>query len=220
METFETKRQWKAIADYPSLFFLFIAGSVLGFIVEGIWWIFKVGYWESHSALVWGPFCIIYGVGAVAVYLFSNWLREKKLIWQFVAFSLSGAVVEYFSSLLQEVCFGSTSWNYSHHILNIGGRVSFQMALVWGIFGVVFAKFIYPYLSRILDKLRGKKAKVICIVLSIFMVIDILVSCAAVFRWRERQNDEEASNPIEVILDAYYDDDTMRRLYPNMKFRE
>ena len=78
-------------ADYVALFWLFMAGSVLGFIAEGLWCVLTDGHCENHSSTVWGPFCIIYGVGALAVYLISGLLRCRGLAAQFAAFSLSGA---------------------------------------------------------------------------------------------------------------------------------
>ena len=119
-------------ADYATLFWLFMFGSVAGFVLEGLWCVITDGHWESHTATVWGPFCIIYGIGAVAVCLLSGLLREKSLPVQFAAFSASGAAVEFFGSLFQELCFGSVSWDYSGHLLNLGGRVSLKMALMWG----------------------------------------------------------------------------------------
>lgn len=62
-------------ADYVALFWLFMAGSALGFIAEGLRCVLTDGHWENHSSTVWGPFCIIYGVGALAVYLISGLLR-------------------------------------------------------------------------------------------------------------------------------------------------
>lgn len=205
--------------NYQTLFSLFMFGSVLGFVLEGIWYYIKLGVWESHSAVVWGPFCLIYGIGAVAVYLVSCRLYDKNMFLQFAAFSFSGAAVEYFSGLFQEVCFGSISWDYSDHLLNIGGRISLQMAFVWGAFGILFVRCIFPHLNRLLCKLYGKKLKVACVILTVFMVVDIAVSVAAVFRWHERQNDMPASYRIEMILDKYYGDEVMTKIYPRMKFQ-
>ena len=59
-------------------------------------------------------------------------LKSKNLLVQFGVFTVSGAAVEYFGSLFQELCFGSVSWDYSEHMLNLGGRVSLKMAFMWG----------------------------------------------------------------------------------------
>ena len=39
-------------ANYPEMFFLFFAGSVLGFLLEGIWRVIRTGAWESFTGSV------------------------------------------------------------------------------------------------------------------------------------------------------------------------
>ena len=204
---------------YSALFWLFLFGSIAGFLFEGVWCVFRKGHWENHSALVWGPFCIVYGIGAVAVYLLSGCLDKKNWPLQFLAFSLSGGMVEYFTGLFQELVFGSVSWDYSKHWLNIGGRVSLKMALLWGVLGILFVHFIYPHLRRLLNKIRGQTVKITCVILTIFMAVNILVSSAAVLRWRERTNNMPPSNQTEELLDRFYEDETMETIYPNMRFQ-
>lgn len=205
--------------SYPTLFWLFLVGSVLGFVVEGLWCIVLTGHWENHSATVWGPFCIIYGIGAVAVYLLSVFLKHTNLLMQFAIFSLSGGAVEYFGSLFQEVCFGSVSWDYSDHPLNLDGRVSLQMALAWGILGVLFIRLIFPVLSRLLAKMTGKGWKIACVLLSLFMAVNLLLSAAAVSRWKTRQDNPKSSNPVIQWLDNTYNDQRMETLFPNLHFQ-
>lgn len=212
------KTRCKEKVTYPTIISLFCVGSILGFIIEGIWYYIKIGRLESHSALVWGSFCIVYGFGAVAVYIASIFLSGKKLPIQFLVFAVAGGAVEYFTGLIQELVFGSTSWDYSHHPFNIGGRVSLQMAALWGLLGVLFVRLLYPLLKRLFDKLHGKVFFVICILVGIFMIVNMLVSACAVLRWSERLDEEPASNQIEEFLDRYYDNETMEKIYPNMNF--
>lgn len=205
---------------YPALSFLFLFGSVFGFVLEGLWCIIKVGHWENHSALVWGPFCIVYGLGAVVMYLFAYLLQKKRLCLQFVVLSFAGAIVEYFTSLFQELIFGSTSWDYSRHFLNIGGRVSLKMAAFWGVLGIIFVYLLYPRLKKPLQKLHGKIATALSILLSIFMLVNFAVSGAAVLRYSDRQTDTASRNKAEELLDQYYGDEVMKQIYPNMKFKK
>lgn len=207
------------LCSYQTLFVLFIFGSMAGFLIEGVCHIFKAGFWENHSAVVWGPFCIIYGIGAVAVYLLSCGLSRCGLFLSFVAFTLSGAAIEYFTSLIQEMWLGSASWDYSDHFLNIGGRVSLQMALFWGVLGLLFVWFLYPPLQYVLGRIHGKWLNRACVVLSVFMAVNLLVTAAALTRWTARQNGEQASTSIELALDRHFDDATMTDLFPNMTFR-
>lgn len=204
---------------YASLFWLFLIGSIVGFVLEGLWCIVLKGHWESHTATVWGPFCVIYGVGAVAVYLLSILLRGRHPVQQFLAFSASGAAVEYFGSLFQELCFGTFSWDYSEDFLNLGGRVSLQTALVWGTLGLLFVWVAFPGIQRLLQRMQGRIWKIACALLTIFLVIDLLVTFAALVRWRSRESGAEtAANPVVHWIDASFGDEAMAVRFPNMRF--
>ena len=178
------------------------------------------GHWEHHSATVWGPFCLIYGIGAVAVYLLSVVLKSKNLLVQFGVFTVYGAAVEYFGSLFQELCFGSVSWDYSEHMLNLGGRVSLKMAFMWGALGIVFMRFAFPWISRLLEKMKGTGWQIACVAMTVFMAVNLLVTSAAITRWKTRTAGEPANNPVAQWLDDTYGDQTMARLFPNMQFTE
>lgn len=216
--------------SFFNLFWLFMIGSVAGFLIEGFWDIVKSGVWRNHSATVWGPFCIVYGLGTVAVYLCCLVVREKRRFLQFLVFAVSGTVIEYFSSLFQEMVFHSTSWDYSNRFLNIGGRVSLQMSAVWGLLGVAFARILMPPILRLMDKIQTKPWHVAGAVLSIFMALNLLVTSAAVLRWHTRLCGGEEETPggagmqdrfqerVVEYLDENYDDDTMRKIFPNMNF--
>ncbi len=204
--------------NYTTLFWLFLFGSVGGFVLEGLWCVFTKGHWEHHAATVWGPFCIIYGVGAVAVYLLAILLRNKNILLQFAAFTVSGAAVEFFGSLVQELCVGSVSWNYSAHMLNLGGRVSFKMALLWGVLGILFIRLALPLVRRLLAKIQGRGWQIASIAMTAFMVVNLLVTAAAITRWRARETAPVAANAAVQWLDETYDDTTMERLFPNMQF--
>ena len=67
----------KQKVSYASLFWLFLIGSVTGFVLEGLWCIVRKAHWESRTATVLWPFCVIYGVGAVAVDLLAVLLRGR-----------------------------------------------------------------------------------------------------------------------------------------------
>lgn len=203
---------------YSTLFWLFIIGSIAGYVLEGLWCILTKGHWEHHSATVWGPFCIIYGVGAVAVYLFSTFLKDKNLLIRLAVFTISGATVEYLGSVFQELCLGSISWNYSEHIFNLGGRVSLKMALLWGVLGILFMQFLFPPINRLFEKMKGKGWKIACMVTTVFMTVNLLVTAAAVIRWRTRVEAPETADPAVQWLDNTYNDQTMEKLFPNMQF--
>lgn len=204
---------------YQKLFWLFMIGSVVGIVAEGLWCILKKGTWEYHPATVWGPFCIIYGVGAIAVYIVSIILKGKKFPVQFISYTIAGGLVEYVSSWVQELIFHSTSWDYRDHFMNIGGRVSLKMTIIWGVLGVLFMHFVMPLLESVFERMQGKTWSTACIVLTVFMVINLAVTSAALIRWHDRQMNTPANNQITQLIDKTYDDDFMEKRYCNMEFK-
>ncbi|MBQ8345023.1 MAG: putative ABC transporter permease, partial [Clostridia bacterium] len=160
----------------------------------------------------------VYGFGAVAIYWLSFAVKGHPLWLQFLTFAAGGSAVEYVASLFQELVFGSTSWDYSDDWLNLGGRITLHMSLIWGLLGVLFIRFLYPPLSRVLTAARGSAGTVIGILLTVLMCVNLLVTSAAVLRWRERCFDIPAEHKLDVWLDANWPNETMESIYCNMEF--
>lgn len=200
------------------LFWVFVLGSVAGFLLEGIWCVMVLGHWENHSAVLWGPFCVIYGFGAVALYLGSYALRNAHLLFRFAAYVVTGTLIELAGSLVQEYFLHSVSWNYSRDFANLDGRISLKMSLIWGVIGVAFGLLLFSPLQRLLRRLNGKIGYCATWALILFMSVNLIASCLAVNRWHERIHSQQAHSRIDVWLDANYGNDKMEQIYQDMRF--
>lgn len=208
-----------AALSFPTLLGLFIAGSLMGFVMEGVWHFLRKGTWGFRVATLWGPFCVIYGAGAVVMYLIALAVEKKRPLQQFALFALAGSAVEYISSLFQEFAFGTTSWNYSHHTFNIGGRISLQMTLIWGIIGMLLMYGILPLLLKGFNRMHLSSQTVLCRATAVFMCVNLLMTSVALMRWRERAvSPQPASNAIEAYMDEHWPDERMQERFPNMEF--
>lgn len=207
----------KTKITYANLFWLFIFGSLIGVILEGVFCCFHYGHWETHVVSVWGPFCIIYGFGVVGFYLCNSVLKNKKLWVQFVTYCAIGFSIELICGALLEFGLHMRAWNYSSHFMNIRGYVSLSMTVVWGIVGIVFSKLV-PYMDAFLSKIEGKGAKIICFLLTIFMVVNLTVTASAIWRWKERHFDVPATSSVEEFLDDHYDDEFMEERFCEWRF--
>ncbi len=202
------------------LFIVFFVGSFVGVVVETLWCIVSNGYIESRQGLVWGPFSPIYGVGAAVLAICLYRFRNRSSIYSFIGGFLTGSVVEYICSWLQEMLFGSTSWDYSHMPLNINGRVCLVYSIFWGFLGVFWIKSIYPRLSVWILKIPNRIGKILVWILLVFMVLNCIVSALAVYRWSEReQGIAQPSNAIEAFMDRHFPNDRMWSIYANMDFK-
>ena len=89
-----------------------IAGSFAGVVVEILWCLFRNGYIESRSGLVYGPFNPVYGIGAVVMTLALYRYRNRSSSISFFGGAVVGSVIEYLLSWGQETLFPGRSGDF------------------------------------------------------------------------------------------------------------
>ena len=200
------------------LFLVLFVGAFSGVIVEMLWCFVRHGYIESRAGLVYGPFNLVYGFGALCLTAGLYEYRNRGAVYSFLGGFITGSVVEYICSFVQEKLFGSASWDYSNVPLNINGRICLLYSIFWGFLGVFWIKSVYPRFSVWVLKIPNKIGKIIVWILLVFMIFDSVVSGLAVYRWSERVDGKAPNNSIERILDSRFPDSRMERIFPNMEF--
>ena len=215
MESVVKKEENKILGKVVELFWVFIIGSIIGYLLEMVVGLVQNGHFVSKQGLIYGPFSQVYGIGLVIYYLVIP--NNKKNIEIFLISMFLGGIVEYIFSYLQETFFGTISWDYSNLLFNINGRTSLLHCIYWGIGGILFSKYIKPQIEKI-DCLCPKIwFKVLTIFLAIFVVFDIIISSLACKRQEERKEGIEAKNNIEIFLDKTYTDEVLNKIYSNAK---
>lgn len=202
---------------FTKLFYLFLFGSMLGTLFETIWALFAEGHFEVRVGMVYGPFIPVYGGGAcfLTAVLYKLYKLSDTLI--FVISAVVGAGFEYFCSWLQETIFGTVSWDYSNTAFNLDGRTNLMYALIWGFLGLVWVRYLYPWASKLIEKIPKKAGSVITTFLVVFMIFNAVMSVSATYRWSQRKEGVPASNSYEVYIDKHFDDKKMEFLFPHMQ---
>ena len=209
----------RGINGYKLLWICFI-GSFAGVIVELLWCLFRHGYLESRSGLIYGPFNLLYGAGAVALSLALYKYRNRGPEWSFLGGFLVGSVLEYVCSWAQETLIGSVSWDYSAMPFNLNGRICLLYSIFWGILGVLWIKDLYPRMSKLILKLPNQSGKVLTWIVAAFFVFNCAVSAVSVYRWSERVDGVEPSNAFWEAIDQHFPDERMEKVFANMVFVE
>lgn len=207
----------RGLNAYKLLLLCFI-GSFLGVIIELGWCLLRNGYLESRSGLVYGPFNLLYGVGAVVLTLALYRFRNRGKWLSFIGGALVGSVVEYVCSWAQEAAFGSRSWDYSAMPFNINGRICLMYSLFWGILGVFWVKSIYPRMAKWILRIPNRPGKIFTWVLTVFFAVNAVVTCIAVFRWSQRIGGVTADSAFWRFIDLRFTDARMQHIFANMHF--
>ncbi|MEG2054100.1 MAG: putative ABC transporter permease, partial [Oscillospiraceae bacterium] len=175
---------------------------------------------QNRTGLVYGPFNLIYGFGALLMTLTMWWLRKERDIAMFFCGAVLGSVYEFFCSWLQETVLGTVSWEYSEMPFNLYGRINLLYSLFWGILALAWVKGIYPLMSKWIEKIPKKYGYPLTWILIIFMVFNSAVSGLAVWRMTERNENIPANNVVMEYFDEKFPDERVQKVYPSMQYVE
>ncbi len=198
---------------FYNLFWIFIVGSVFGWIVEGIFTFIKRGFFINHSAVVIGPFDMAYGLGAIMLSVLLWKLKDAKITKIFLIGFLGGSILEYIMSFGMELVLGFTAWDYSNKFLNINGRICLVYSLFWGLLSIVWVKFIYPKLLKFVERFNNKIGRGFAWFLIIFLVLDVGLTISAVSRARRKEEGIKPQNKYEEVLDKTFNRDYLKNMY-------
>lgn len=195
-------------------------GSFAGVMVELLWCFIRTGHLENRAGLVYGPFNLLYGFGAVMMTLMLYKFRNRSSWISFFGGMIVGSAVEYLCSFLQELLIGSHSWDYSDMPFNLNGRICLLYSVFWGFLGVLWIKNIYPRIAKAILKIPNKAGKIITLTLTIFMLFNAIVSGLAVMRWSQRVSGIEPKGKFYEMIDKRFPNERMEKIYVNMKFEK
>lgn len=198
---------------------LFFIGAFLGDITETIFCLITTGKLMSRSSVIYGPFSIVWGIGCMVLTIILYRIKDKSDSYIFVTGTILGGAYEYVCSVFTELVFGTIFWDYSGFTFNLGGRINLLYCFFWGIAAVIWMKWIYPFLSKWIEKLPVKSGKIVCNVMVVFMIFNCLISSLALARYTERNTEtqEQPRTRLEYFLDVHYPDERMEKIYPNAK---
>lgn len=217
----ENKLSFAHGLNYFKMFWIFYLGCLFGVIVETIWCIFTNGYFEYRTALILEPLNPVYGIGALLISVVFYKSKGWKNIFIFLESAIIGGLFEATCSLFQEFVFGTISWHYSKQNLGIlGSRTSLVYCIFWGILGIIWVRILFPFLEKIIEKIPNKIGKTLTLILTAYVIFDILFSSAALLRQKERRDNIPSTSIIADFYDKYFPDETMKKFYHNMKLRE
>ena len=152
----------------------FIIYSFLGWIMESI---FRSIAEKKliNTGFLRGPFCPIYGFGAIIMFIFLENLQNKPIIL-FIVSVIVLTAWEYIVGVLLEKIFKTKYWDYSEHKFNFQGRICLTNSIYWGILGIVFIKYIHPFMQNMVSKVDTKLLTYIIAILSIVFIIDMITT--------------------------------------------
>ena len=212
----------------------FVIYSVIGYIIETVFGILTKGVWESRKSFLYGPFCAIYGIGAVVMIVGLQHFKKNNYTL-FIGGFFIGSIVEYIISWVGEMLFHIKWWDYSSMPFNLNGRICIWFSFFWGILAIYLMSHFNPKVDKFLEKFPPKVLTSVTIILVVIMYLD---SCITGFALRmlytRLANDydlelqgvdsyletytELYKNPkVKETVDTLFNDEVMIKAFPNIK---
>lgn len=199
---------------------IFLVASVLGLVLETVYTFIMFGIVESRVGLVWGPFSPLYGVGAVLLTM-CLWQVRTNPWWQvFLISAALGGTLEQCAGWSMEHFADLQSWTYLGLPDHITQWIAWRFLFMWGVIGLVWCKVTMPELIYRIGEPTTRKQAVVASLLTMFMVLDIVMTLACFWRAGQRHHGVPPQNPFEVYVDNHFDDGFMARRFENMSIGE
>lgn len=202
------------------VFWLFLIAGVVGDLIEVVFWLVTRGELISRSSLLYGPFSIVWALGAVLLTLVFHRMGDQRTVNIFLTGTVLGGVYEYICSWVQEVAFGVCFWDYRHLPLNLNGRINLVFCLFWGAVAVVWVRLVYPTLCTLIARIPRQTGKCVARVAALFLVFSTVLSAAALVRMDQRREGVPASGVVAQFLDERFPDVLLQARYPNMGYMD
>lgn len=164
-------------------FLFFMLYAIIGWCYEVFLEVVVYRWGFSNRGVLFGPYCPVYGVGAI-VFLFTIYflIKNKKGLKKiilipiiFLLCMLIATAIELITSYLCEFTMGSWPWQtYADYKYNFQARIALSPSIRFGIGGVIFLYILQPIFEKICDKLGEKRVIVVSTILGLLVFIDCI----------------------------------------------
>ena len=189
-------------------FLIFMIYSIAGWILEVTCKYKEYKRFIDRGFLI-GPYCPIYGFGAVLITCLLFRYERDPIVLFFMTILTCGAL-EYFTSWYMEKLFKARWWDYSKRKFNLDGRVCLGTLVPFGIFGLILTYITNPILINCLNKFNITALNIVAVILLISYIIDNVISTIIIMGFRKttlkvgreqrEDNTEEITKKVREIL--------------------
>lgn len=157
------KRCSKTVQTY---FLCFLLYALLGWLYEVFLEVVVYRWGYSDRGVLFGPWCPVYGVGAMALLLCFRpllcrrepcWLRRAKPLLLFLGCMALATAIELAASYLLEALTGAWPWQtYLDYAVNFQGRIALSPSLRFGLGGLACLYILQPLFERLIGRLPDR----------------------------------------------------------------
>lgn len=155
------------------LFLVFLAGCLVGWIYEEIFYWITEGMLRNRGIL-YGPWLPIYGIGALGIYALKP-LKKNPVLLCLMCLMITG-VVEYVIGYVGIYFLNMRLWDYRGLFWNLGGIICFRSVVSFAVMGLVFHYLLEPWAERMYERADSKVIYTGCLTIFSLFLLDCIMS--------------------------------------------
>ena len=170
---------WERELLGTSLYYIvhwFLLYSFFGWISESIY-MSICNRKLTNRGFMFGPFCPIYGVGALCVYFILRPVAGNTLVLYIVG-ALLATAFEYLVARIMQAVFGDVWWDYNDKPFNYKGVLCLESTLAWGLYTVIMFKFLHGVVNNIVSRYSYRNGIILGTIVIVGIALDLGIHIA------------------------------------------
>ncbi|NLZ45317.1 MAG: putative ABC transporter permease, partial [Clostridiales bacterium] len=165
-------------------FIYFVMYAMLGWCYEVFLEVVIYKWGFTNRGVLFGPYCPIYGVGALTfIFCLGKLMKKKDIKWLnivkpiliFIGCALIATAIELIASYILEIATGAWPWQtYVDYKYNFQGRIALSTSLRFGLGGTIFLYIVQPLFEKLLSKPTNKVVNIIFTSLVVVLLADCI----------------------------------------------
>ncbi|MEF9945858.1 MAG: putative ABC transporter permease [Lachnospiraceae bacterium] len=152
----------------------FFVYSVLGWMIESLY-MSICNRKLTNRGFVKGPFCPIYGVGALTVFFLLQPYSNHGVVL-FVLGSFLATFLEFITAAIMNRFFGEIWWDYTDKPFNFRGVVCLESSIAWGFYTIFLFMFLQNFVMKIVNVIPVLAGRFVGSLILIVFVGDFLIT--------------------------------------------
>ena len=182
----------------------FLTYSIMGWLVESIYMSF-CNHKITNRGFAKGPFCPIYGFGALTVFFVLRPYSDNSILLFFLG-SFLATTLEFLTALVMKRIFGEIWWDYHEKPFNYRGIICLESSIAWGFYTLFLFMFLQNIVAAFVAMIPVRAGRAIGNLILIGYIMDF---SATIYR-QKKENlresmDEEQIQQIEQAKDKMKD---------------
>ena len=182
----------------------FLTYSMMGWLVESIYMSF-CNHKITNRGFAKGPFCPIYGFGALTVFFVLRPYSDNSILLFFLG-SFLATTLEFLTALVMKRIFGEIWWDYHEKPFNYRGIICLESSIAWGFYTLFLFMFLQNIVAAFVAMIPVRAGRVIGNLILIGYIMDF---SASIYRQKkenlQESMDEEQIQQIEQAKDKMKD---------------